>query len=707
MSHEQAFNQNTNQFTISPKTFNLAFGIIGSDLKHIDRSIIELEGYLYIQNILVDSQTGKQNIQAQQVPFQLEVCTNNNNNNNNMQNEQLKQQFSQYTSNGLYFCLPQNMQFQIEGEYGASVYSSIVVNLKKCNLNSCQSQQVIEQALKSIKVEVFFSDVAISSLNRESPFQFFVNNFSWEASESLPKKIYLELVQNKISTDIGFFVENLVTEEYPSLSQARETVTFQQNGLLSSLVLQFQGNKQNNYQRSYQSAIQIISELGGLSQFLILIGFLMVNYYSSLKLNYELINSVFQLKEIKQNLQVNALNQNQLKGTSTAHTKRMSLFQSQRQKQYLQSQRKSLNLNINNLPTQSINVDNYDKERAQNKQKERVKQIGLFQNKRLVNESHQNQLKPKDSEQKTSEERNRSESNFSQLKRLLSSVKGLTTQNSLFKSKENDFANIQVQYKENKQSKSDEHNSSEKNQYSIFEYFISSFFRYGKFKNINKLYSNNLEKLNQKLDISILLNKIFEIEKLKAVLLDEDQLNLFQFLPKPQICYSFNNKDEIQFHNNNNFAFDINSNNSENSDKLQTAIKSYQKITGQTNLFQINHRIIKNLDPSIKKIFQNAPSQQKIENMTQQLLSSQNNLPVKTQPEKFSDAIKEVEECQEYFVTNDFEENKIEENLKNYQSFGSISKPSPNIISNQNNDCINQITFQDINTSYIISQTNN
>ncbi|EAR94034.2 hypothetical protein TTHERM_00227480 (macronuclear) [Tetrahymena thermophila SB210] len=680
MIHQQSFNQTSNQFIISPKTFNLALGLIGSDLKYIvDKSILELEGYLYIQSIVVDSQTGIQSMQTQQVPFQLEVCTND-----NMQNEQLQQQFQQYTSNGFYFCLPQNMQFQVEGEYGASVYSSIVLNLKKCNGSSCKSEQIIDQALQQLKVEVFFSDVVISPLNKDSPLQFYVNNFSWEASETLPKKVYLELIQNRIQTDIGFLVENLVIEEYPSLSQARETVTTQQNGLLSSLVLQFQGNKQNNYQRSYQSVIQIISELGGFSQFLTLIGFLMVNYYSSLKLNCDLINSVFQLKEIKQNSQANSINQNQLKGKSAnVYTKRMSLFQQQRQKQYQQNSRKSLNMNINDLPTQSVNTDSFVKENIKDKQSEQsINQIELFQNKRLVSIKDQSQLKSKQSEIKTSDERNRSESNFTQLKRILGSIKGLATQNSLFKSKENDLTNSTIHSKENKKSKNDEQSSSE----------------------INKF-----KKLNQKLDVTILLSKIFEIEKLKAILLDDDQLNLFQYLPKPQICYSFNQKEEIQFHNNNNFVFDINSrnnDNNENSDKLQKAIKSYQKITSKADLFKIDHRIIKNLDPSYKKIFQNATSQQKIENATQQLQSYENNRPARIQPEKFSEAIKEVEECQEYFVTNDFEENKIEENFKNYKSL-SIQKPSPNLTIIQNNDCINQITFQDINTSYIISQTNN
>lgn len=54
-------------------------------------------------------------------------------------------------------------------------------------------------------------------------------------------------------------------------------------------------------------------------------------------------------------------------------------------------------------------------------------------------------------------------------------------------------------------------------------------------------YANN--KVKEKLDIAYILKKLYELEKLKFILLNEDQLSLFNYLPKPIIPYEMFNKD--------------------------------------------------------------------------------------------------------------------------------------------------------------------
>jgi hypothetical protein len=43
------------------------------------------------------------------------------------------------------------------------------------------------------------------------------------------------------------------------------------------------------------------------------------------------------------------------------------------------------------------------------------------------------------------------------------------------------------------------------------------------------------EKVNQELDITNIVLRLFELEKLKHILLDHDQIKLFDFIPKPTI----------------------------------------------------------------------------------------------------------------------------------------------------------------------------
>ena len=50
-----------------------------------------------------------------------------------------------------------------------------------------------------------------------------------------------------------------------------------------------------------------------------------------------------------------------------------------------------------------------------------------------------------------------------------------------------------------------------------------------------KRFRKGITAFMEKLDISYILNKFYEIDKLKMLLLDQDQYHLFEYLPKPVI----------------------------------------------------------------------------------------------------------------------------------------------------------------------------
>ena len=47
-----------------------------------------------------------------------------------------------------------------------------------------------------------------------------------------------------------------------------------------------------------------------------------------------------------------------------------------------------------------------------------------------------------------------------------------------------------------------------------------------------------MEKVRERVDIVYILEKLVEIDKLKILLLNDDQLKLFDFLPKPTVKYN-------------------------------------------------------------------------------------------------------------------------------------------------------------------------
>lgn len=72
--------------------------------------------------------------------------------------------------------------------------------------------------------------------------------------------------------------------------------------------------------------------------------------------------------------------------------------------------------------------------------------------------------------------------------------------------------------------------------YNLLEYIKQCVFckKCGSRKKLEQL-SFGQQIINQRIDIVYILNKLVEIDKLKCLLLTQDQIRLFDFLPKPQI----------------------------------------------------------------------------------------------------------------------------------------------------------------------------
>ena len=56
-------------------------------------------------------------------------------------------------------------------------------------------------------------------------------------------------------------------------------------------------------------------------------------------------------------------------------------------------------------------------------------------------------------------------------------------------------------------------------------------------KRKKKLIDNGIDRIKRELDITIILSKLFEIETLKTLLLDEQQLMLFEHTSRPIVHY--------------------------------------------------------------------------------------------------------------------------------------------------------------------------
>jgi hypothetical protein len=84
-----------------------------------------------------------------------------------------------------------------------------------------------------------------------------------------------------------------------------------------------------------------------------------------------------------------------------------------------------------------------------------------------------------------------------------------------------------------------------------------------------KYLDKGLEKLESSLDIANLLQRLLEVEKLKHFLLNENQIKLFEYIPKPML--QLQNDNPTQFK-----RIDYFLNETEFTQKMKNALASYK-----------------------------------------------------------------------------------------------------------------------------------
>ena len=127
--------------------------------------------------------------------------------------------------------------------------------------------------------------------------------------------------------------------------------------------------------------------------------------------------------------------------------------------------------------------------------------------------------------------------------------------------------------------------------------------------------------INKRIDIAYIIQKIVEIEKLKVLLLDSDQLKLFEYLPKPLLT---NNKREKLFSkriflnkvqnkdnlNKVNYFHEkwklLEENNDKNNilEKVTNLSQSFQKIKSKRLLTELDQKLLGMMDENIKNLLE-------------------------------------------------------------------------------------------------------
>ena len=193
-------------------------------------------------------------------------------------------------------------------EHGASNSNRTLygIIIEKCNNNSvkntCNNQEIVNEYFKRYGIALNFIDHYADVLNYKEPFLKYIYTVS-NGLNSGTTVSYNNLNFNPslTRTHNGFFLENLVEEKSYSFTQ-NEKITLEQEK--KSVIVAFYFWMQNNMiynERYYKKFQDVLSSIGGLGSFILLIGVFINSFFSYYVILIDTQELVFRIEKLNFN----------------------------------------------------------------------------------------------------------------------------------------------------------------------------------------------------------------------------------------------------------------------------------------------------------------------------------------------------------------------------------------------------------------------
>ncbi len=220
--------------------------------------------------------------------------------------------------------------------------------------------------------------------------------------------------------------------------------------------------------------------------------------------------------------------------------------------------------------------------------------------------------------------------------------------------------------------------------------------------------------INKRIDIAYIIQKIVEIEKLKVLLLDSDQLKLFEYLPKPLLTNNkreklfskrvFLNKVQANGQNMNNMNYfheqwrQLDEDNDKNNilEKVTILSQSFQKIKSKGLMSVLDQKLLDMMDENIKNLLEKTNKSPRIKKFFTETKGKKASLKMLLSLFSEVDALEEIQQkkIMEKIEENDekeLKENTIKENKKrNNEDNNKENNDEKNEESNEKNEEYNK-----------------
>ncbi|EAR86659.2 transmembrane protein, putative (macronuclear) [Tetrahymena thermophila SB210] len=574
---------------VKPDNLIIMMGVANANAQYFsDPRLFTVNAIQQQQVSYIDQNTGLSSIKLVNQNRKIRLC-----NENDIGISDTKSYFTQLNYPVLYCFDTSEQPVYFEGDFNQQEFSQLIVYFDKCQNSTssqiiCQPKEVIDQTLMLSKVGVFMSDHVINPLNFKNPISNRGISLYASTSSSFPQEMSLYFTNQYIDTDQGVFYQEI--EQISTFVFMQQTITpyFSSPNTLARVIIRLQKQKENYMKRSYLKLADVVAQIGGLLKILVLIGFLISNRISKLYYFKAIIDEIYQFKSSSDKVDLIPKDQSKIDQSNNQIITKQNPNQIQIQltQQLTKGKQKNKSFVLNQFQKNSTPIHQ------------------LTQNSPLQ-KSHNNC--------NSLNNMNQSEIKMFQLesKNLIEYIINKTKH--YFQSTHNIL------------------------RYSFSNFLAYAFANKSKLSTQNLLFDQGIEKIQENFDILFIFNKLFEIDKMKQILFNSDQLKLFEYMPKPVISQqtilnekivmnNFENKENLNNQNNNLSSLSpikksqekktsiskqvskktaINTNQTRNR-KIKSerqlseeALEGLKNILQQNKISKVDQSLIKIIDPSI------------------------------------------------------------------------------------------------------------
>ncbi|EAR86309.2 transmembrane protein, putative (macronuclear) [Tetrahymena thermophila SB210] len=585
---------NPKRIDVKPDNLIIMMGIANNNAQYIyDPTIFSVNAVQLTQVLIQDPHTGKQTVQLVNNTKTIKQCSMS-----DVKIPDLVSYFQNLNYTAMYCFDTQKDQVFFEGDFNQKAFSQLNIYFQKCQNSTssqiiCKSQEEIDKTLLLTKLSIFMSDHVIDPLNFENPVSNRAISLYSVASSQFPQETDLFLTNYYIDTDGGVFYQQLQQQQTFIFASQITTPLFGDPTILMKLNIRLQKFQENYMKRTYLKLADVVAQIGGLFKILILLGALITNPISKLYYFKAIIDEIYQFHSTKQNVKLIP------------------------KKQQVSIQVSELDLNQQKSPLNKQKQDstNLQKDKDQENYKKQVKmeapQAILMQN---TIQTQSFELNPSQNYHQLEKKKTQIYSNQNIITQLLMRVKYY-------------FQNT--------------HNIIK---YRFINYFFHAYLPQCGWKTQDRnLLNKGIIKIQENFDILYIFNKLLEIDKMKSILFNSDQLNLFEYMPKPTIndesvleeinliqnshvvCAANNPQDEICSKSQNNIQKQTNKKKQKlkqlrHKDETQMAKDAYEglnNILNKKKLSKVDENLIRIIDPEfLQQIQQQKQSNLQDENET-------------------------------------------------------------------------------------------